>query len=82
METITTTTPLTTTYRITRFYADDRPSKTIREGASLEEARDHCNDPDTSVAYQWFDGFEAEVLDIVYIIGNPNGGGAIEQTMH
>ena len=48
------------TYTINRFYSDDRPAEMIQTGLTLDEARNHCNDPDTSVEGQWFDGYEAE----------------------
>lgn len=37
------------TYEIIRFYAPgiDRPNETIQTGLTLEEAQEHCNDPDT-----------------------------------
>lgn len=35
-------------YKIVRFYQDGRPSRTIRRGLTLAEARRHCNDPETS----------------------------------
>lgn len=37
-----------TTYRIERKYRDSSDSETIAEGLTLEEAQDHCNDPETS----------------------------------
>tara|TARA_Y100000310_G_C20162384_1_gene569799 strand:+ start:357 stop:566 length:210 start_codon:yes stop_codon:yes gene_type:complete len=63
------------TYRIIRFYKDDEiPSKTIDRGLTLEEARSHCGDPETSSSTckgsegiarteavgDWFDGYENE----------------------
>ena len=63
------------TYCIIRFYfADDRPSRTIKRGLTLEQAQAHCNDPQTSsstatnaVARRrtrdlgpWFDGYNLE----------------------
>lgn len=62
-------------YRIVRFHANsDIDNKIIEENVSLEEAKKHCNDPETSsrtakgkeaIEYtkefgQWFDGFEEE----------------------
>ena len=35
-------------YNIIRFYQDDRPSRIIRRGLTLEEAKRHCKDPETS----------------------------------
>ncbi len=38
-----------TTYVIKRIYADNsRRPRTIRKGVTLEEARAHCSDPNTS----------------------------------
>lgn len=47
------------TYKIVRFYRDDRPKKTIKTGLTLEEAQAHCNDESTHGA-DWFDGYESE----------------------
>lgn len=44
-------------YRIVRFYADDRPSKVMQVGLTLEEAQAHCNDPSTREAGVWFEGY-------------------------
>jgi len=51
------------TYRIVRRYfdpnhPDDR--KVIEPGLTLEEVKDHCNDPDTKEDGVWFDSFEEE----------------------
>ena len=36
-------------YRIIRFHQNiDNPPVTIKKGLSLEEAKEHCNDPETS----------------------------------
>lgn len=48
-----------TTYRIVRFFQDDRPAETIEEGLTLAEAQEHCNDPSTS-GDGWFDGYREE----------------------
>lgn len=57
------------TYRIVRFYADrNRERRILRTGLTLEEAQDHCNDPETSSQTtttdpeegRWFDGYEKE----------------------
>lgn len=55
------------TYRITRFCFDkSNPDhrRTIAEGLTLAEAREHCKDPDTrgtdDNGNPWFDGFEEE----------------------
>lgn len=36
------------TYKIIRFYFEDRPRRTIKRGLSLEQAIAHCSDPETS----------------------------------
>ncbi len=56
-----------TTYKIIRFRfeGDDR---VIKKGLTLEEAREHCSDPETSgftcsdlnKRGQWFDGYDEE----------------------
>lgn len=46
------------TYSIVRFYQDGG-NEVIYEGLTLEEAQDHCNDPETA-GEDWFDGFRAE----------------------
>jgi hypothetical protein len=62
-----------TTYKITRFYANGN-SETVTKGLTLEQAQEHCNDPETSSrtalgerAAQrtaqhgaWFDGYGVE----------------------
>jgi len=63
------------TYRIVRFYKDAGITRrTIKRGLSLEEARTHCSDPETSSSTAttpvakartrnlgaWFDGYTAE----------------------
>jgi len=53
-------------YRIVRFYADNRERRVLQTGLTLEEAQDHCNDPETSSRTTttdsepgtWFDGYE------------------------
>ncbi|HHZ94114.1 MAG TPA: hypothetical protein EYN67_00835 [Flavobacteriales bacterium] len=62
-------------YKIVRFYQERFVRQaTIKEGLSLEEAKDHCSDPETSsttakseesVAHtkefgKWFDGYRKE----------------------
>ena len=61
-------------YCIIRMYRDDTPSRTLRRGLTLEEAREHCSDPETSSSTAtrdaakrhtdkhgpWFDGYEEE----------------------
>lgn len=51
------------TYRIVRFYADDRPERVIEEGVTLAEAQAHCNDKSTSGEDEngrYFDGYREE----------------------
>lgn len=61
-------------YKITRFYREGHPSKVIKKGLTLEEAKEHCKDPETSSRTcedpenvqhteefgDWFDGFDKE----------------------
>ena len=63
-----------TTYRIVRMFRDDHPPRRLRgkSGLSLDEARAHCKDPETSSRTRvapdpyggrmgaWFDGYEEE----------------------
>lgn len=49
----------TTTYRIVRFFQDDRPKEVIVRGLTLAQAQAHCQRGDTS-GDGWFDGYEAE----------------------
>ena len=58
-------TPMTTTYKITRFYQDGPESEgfdseTIATGLTLDEAQAHCRRDDTH-GDGWFDGYEKEV---------------------
>lgn len=46
-------------YKIIRFYQDDRPAKVVKTGLTLEEAQAHCND-DATHGPGWFDGYEEE----------------------
>lgn len=63
------------TYKIVRSYLNDRFHKhTIKTGLTLEEAQEHCRDPETSsrtckgskgkartlVKGPWFDGYDEE----------------------
>ncbi len=63
------------TYRIVRLYKDaDTRRRVIARGLTLEEARAHCSDPETSSSTAttpeakartaklgaWFDGYETE----------------------
>lgn len=47
------------TYKIVRFYQDDRPSEIIVRGLTLEQAQAHCQRDDTH-GEGWFDGYEKE----------------------
>jgi hypothetical protein len=47
------------TYRVKRFYHDDRQSEVQRTGLTREEAVAHCEDPATATG-DYFDGFEEE----------------------
>ena len=46
------------TYEIIRFHRDGE-NEFVKGGLTLEEAKEHCNDPKTS-GDGWFDGFRAE----------------------
>ncbi len=63
------------TYRIVRVFRDgDRRKRTVARGLTLEQAQEHCRDPETSSSTAtsaraqsrtrelgpWFDGFEEE----------------------
>jgi len=63
------------TYKIIRFYSDpSKRSKTRHVGLTLEEAREHCKDPETNSRTardaaarqhtreygEWFDGYTKE----------------------
>ncbi len=62
-----------TTYSVRRFY-QQRATRVIKTGLTLEQAQAHCNDPETSsrtctrpegkehtASYgPWFDGYETE----------------------
>ena len=59
-----------TTYKIVRFYNDDRRNRTVMTGLSLKEARAWCEDPETSsktaenssIKGEWFEGFTIESM--------------------
>ena len=42
-------------YNIVRFYMN-KPSKVIKRGLTLQEAKRHCSSPKTK-GKNWFDGF-------------------------
>lgn len=52
-------------YKVVRFYSDNRVKRTVRTGLTLEEAQEHCNDPESSSRTTttddepgtWFDGY-------------------------
>lgn len=47
-------------YKIIRSYAPhkNKSPKVIETGLTLKEAQEHCNDPNTREAGEWFDGYE------------------------
>ena len=55
-------------YQIIRFFADNRERQVLETGLTLEEAEEHCQDPETSsrtatednTSGDWFDGYEHE----------------------
>ena len=67
---------MTMTYKIVRFYRDDEELNrtVVTRGLTLEQARAHCNDPETSSSTAtsaeavartkahgpWFDGYEED----------------------
>lgn len=57
MNTQTTDGNKTETYNIVRFYRKSGRRKIIHRGVSLAVAQLHCNDPRTSRAGVWFDGY-------------------------
>jgi len=46
------------TYKIVRFY-QDKESKIIKRGLTLDQAQEHCNREDTH-GNDWFDGYTKE----------------------
>jgi hypothetical protein len=46
-------------YTIIRSYAPhlDKADKIIKRGLTLEQAQEHCRDPKTRKAGEWFDGY-------------------------
>ncbi len=54
--------PTVTLYKIVRYYHPslNKEDEVIEEGKTLEEAREHCNSPDSHVAGEYFDGYEIE----------------------
>ena len=51
-----------TSYSIVRYFAPhlNKSSEIVKTGLTLEEAKEHCNDPKTREAGVWFDGFTKE----------------------
>jgi hypothetical protein len=49
-------------YKIIRFFAPHlkRKNKVMDTGLTLEEAQEHCSDPDSKSAGVFFDGYEKE----------------------
>lgn len=47
------------TYKILRFYQDDRDAKLVKTGLTLDEAQAHCSDESTQ-GIGWFDGYTKE----------------------
>ena len=62
------------TYRIVRMFREDYDSIVVKTGLTLEDAREHCRNPETSSSTckgaekisvtsrlgPWFDGYEEE----------------------
>lgn len=65
---------MTTTYKIVRHYFKGYGKRVIKTGLTLEEAKEHCRDPETSSKSAtssaalartarygaWFDGYDEE----------------------
>lgn len=63
------------TYRVVRFFADHDDQVVVASGLTLDEAIDHCSDPETSSVTAtsaeglkrtakcgpWFEGFQEEL---------------------
>ena len=51
----------TKTYKIIRFRnnGNNTTRRVIKTGLTLEQAKEHCNDPATS-GLNWFDGYDLE----------------------
>tara|TARA_R100001086_G_C11672132_1_gene213226 strand:- start:234 stop:464 length:231 start_codon:yes stop_codon:yes gene_type:complete len=48
------------TYKIIRYQFYGEP-EVIKQGLTIEEAKEHCNDPSTE-GIDWFDGFTKEEI--------------------
>jgi hypothetical protein len=65
---------MTETYKITRHFFNSDTHQTIKRGLTLEQAQEHCRDPETSSATctrhsnrhrttlrgPWFDGYDVD----------------------
>ena len=63
-----------TTYKVIRMFRDSKKRMVIKTGLTLEEAQEHCRDPETSSSTAtgltekmltrnfgpWFDGYDKE----------------------
>lgn len=49
-------------YKIIRFYSPTmgKPNRIIKKGLTLEEAKEHCNNPKTRKEGKYFDGYTKE----------------------
>ena len=49
-------------YKIIRFYYPTvgHENEVVRTGLTLEEAQEHCNDPETREEGKWFAGYTKE----------------------
>jgi hypothetical protein len=49
-------------YEVVRYYHPSlkKESEVMAQDMSLEEARDWCNDPDTAVEGEYFDGYREQ----------------------
>lgn len=46
------------TYKIIRFFTDDdKVAELVQDRVTLEQAKDHCNDPSTNKVGVYFDGY-------------------------
>jgi hypothetical protein len=54
--------PMNETYKIFRSFNPSlkRENETIKTGLTLEEAQEHCQDPNTREDGVWFDGYTEE----------------------
>jgi len=66
------------TYKVVRFFFESRRNITIKRGLTLEEAKEHCSDPETSSSTctkaagkrrtrlygPWFDGYTMETYKV------------------